>query len=314
MLPCSFQPGRNETIEWFRQGAVVYKFNQSKVGHFKHEQLAGRASIFPSLVSRGNATLVLRSSGLKDRGMYRCHVHTTEAPIQGLVLELSRLSGYEEMKCTVQDVYPAPRVTWETEPQTFEDLRPMTRILANKKGLYNVDSRLKRLTGPPNLVYICKVTISYGGPTWTGSLREREIKEFQGRDLTIPCSAPSYMNNPSLHWTFSNSEHPSPIFNYDSRSGKTRSSPDWKSHVELDHFRVQFGDGSLRLMDPKHSEHTGRYTCVFSMPHGTHTERTHEATAEPPSHWWILGLVAGLLILVLVGVLAYRKLKGKDGL
>ncbi|XP_030612771.1 V-set domain-containing T-cell activation inhibitor 1-like [Archocentrus centrarchus] len=331
MLPCSFQPGSNETIEWFRQGAVVYKFNQSKVGHFKHEQLAGRASIFPSLVSRGNATLVLRSSGLKDRGMYRCHVHTTEgehdakvilkieAPIRGLVLELSRLSGYEEMKCTVQDVYPAPRVTWETEPQTFEDLRPITRILANKKGLYNVDSRLKRLTGPPNLVYICKVTISYGGPTWTGSLREREIKEFQGKDLTIPCSAPSYMNNPSLHWTFSNSEHPSPIFNYDSRSGKTRSSPDWKSHVELDHFRVQFGDGSLRLMDPKHSEHTGRYTCVFSMPHGTHTERSdvtivspdaHEATAEPPSHWWILGLVAGLLILVLVGVLAYRKLKG----
>lgn len=77
MLPCSFQPGANETIEWFRQGVVVYKYNQSKVGHFRHEQLAGRASISPSQVSRGNATLVLRSSGLKDRGTYRCHVNTS---------------------------------------------------------------------------------------------------------------------------------------------------------------------------------------------------------------------------------------------
>lgn len=82
------------------------------------------------------------------------------------------------------------------------------------------------------------------------------------------------MNKPSLHWAFSNSEHPSPIFNYDSQSDSIRSSPDWGGHVELDPFRVRFGDGSLRLMDPKHSKHTGRYTCVFSTPYGTHTERS----------------------------------------
>lgn len=95
------------------------------------------------------------------------------APIRGLFLELSRLSGYEEMKCTVRDVFPAPRVTWATEPPTFEDLRPVTRMLADKKGLYRVDSRLKRLNGQPDLIYVCKVTMSYGGPAWTASLRER---------------------------------------------------------------------------------------------------------------------------------------------
>lgn len=95
------------------------------------------------------------------------------APIRGLSLELSRLSGYEEMKCTVRNVFPAPRVTWATEPPTFEDLRPVTRMLADKRGLYTVDSRLKRLNGQPDLVYICKVTTSYGGPAWTSSLRER---------------------------------------------------------------------------------------------------------------------------------------------
>lgn len=83
MLPCTFQPGSEETIEWFRQDEVVYKFERddddsSSKEHFEHGRLEGRASIFPHLVSRGNATLVLTRSGLKDRGTYRCHVRTSE--------------------------------------------------------------------------------------------------------------------------------------------------------------------------------------------------------------------------------------------
>ncbi|KAM6907984.1 CD276 antigen [Lycodopsis pacificus] len=341
VLPCSFQPGSKETIEWFRQDVMVYKFeredgdggNSSEEEHFENEQFAGRASVFPDLISRGNATLTVQRSGLKDRGTYKCRVHTSqgehnakvivkvEAPIRGLFLELSRLSGYEEMKCTVRDIFPAPRVTWETEPPTFEDLRPVTRMLADKLGLYTVDSRLKRLNGQPDLIYICKVTPSYGGPAWTSSLREKAIRGAQGRDLTIPCSAPPYLNKPFLHWSFSNSKDPSHILSYDSRSGDSVSSPPWDSHVELDGFRVPFGDGSLRLMDPKPSEHTGSYTCVFSLPHNTHTERTDvtidgpaggRSTAEEPSYWWVVGLVIAVLAVALVGVLAYLKVKGRS--
>lgn len=51
--------------------------------------------------------------------------------------------------------------------------------------------------------------------------------------------------------------------------------------MQLDGFRVPFGDGSLRLMDPRHSEHTGIYTCVFSAPYSTHTERTNVAINDP---------------------------------
>lgn len=343
VLPCSFQPGSEETIEWFRQDVVVYKFKRedddeddsdddSSEEHFEHERLAGRASVFPHLISRGNATLILRGSVLKDRGTYRCHVHTSkgehnakvivkvEAPIRRLSLELSRLSGYEEMKCTVRNVFPAPRVTWATEPPTFEDLRPVTRMLADKQGLYTVDSRLKRLNGQPDLIYICRVMATYGGPGWTASLRERaEIRGIQGKDLTIPCSAPPYLNNPFLHWSFSNGEDPSHILTYDSQSGNSVSSPPWDRHVELDGFRVPFGDGSLRLMDPKHSEHTGSYTCVFSVPRNTHTERT-DVTIDAPagkhsslketSYWWIVGLVIAVLVLALAGMLVYLKVKG----
>lgn len=83
MLPCNFQPGGKETIEWFRQDVVVYKFerdddNDSSEEHYKHEQLAGRAFVLPQLASSGNATLVLRRTGLKDRGTYRCHVSSSE--------------------------------------------------------------------------------------------------------------------------------------------------------------------------------------------------------------------------------------------
>ncbi|KAF0028556.1 hypothetical protein F2P81_019643 [Scophthalmus maximus] len=185
------------------------------------------------------------------------------------------------MKCTVRNVFPAPRVTWATEPPTFEDLRPVTRMLADKQGLYMVDSRLRLLKGQSDLVYICKVATPYGGPAWTASLREREIRGTQGRDLTIPCSAPSYLNHPSLEWSFSGGEDPSHILTYDSRSGRSVSTAPWDSHVELDGFRVPFGDGSLRLMDPRHSEHTGSYTCRFSVPYGAHTERT-DVTIDGP--------------------------------
>lgn len=95
------------------------------------------------------------------------------APIRGLSLELSRLSGYEEMKCTVRHVFPAPQVTWATEPSTIEELRPVTRKLADKQGLYTVDSRLKTLDRQPDLLYICRVTSLYDGQVWTSSLRER---------------------------------------------------------------------------------------------------------------------------------------------
>uniref|UniRef100_A0A3B3BRJ2 Ig-like domain-containing protein n=1 Tax=Oryzias melastigma TaxID=30732 RepID=A0A3B3BRJ2_ORYME len=330
MLPCSFQTGVEETVEWFKQDKLMYKFAQKTQQHFTHQQLAGRAYVSPQQVSQGNATLVLKMSSLRDRGTYRCHVNSSagqhdatvilrvEAPIRGLFLELSRLSGFEEMKCIVQDVFPAPRVTWETEPPTLEAFKPVTRMTADKRGLYTVDSRLRRMEGQPDLIYICKMTPPYGGPAWTSSLREREIKGYEGKDLTLPCSAPTYLNKPSLQWSFSTSDESSQILTYNSRSGRSITSPSWGDQVELDIYKVPFGDGSVRLMNPKASQNAGGYTCQFSTPYSTHTERnkvTFSAGQGSPeketSFWWIFGLLAGLLLLVLTGMFAYLKLRAK---
>ncbi|XP_023805817.1 uncharacterized protein LOC105353597 [Oryzias latipes] len=333
VLPCSFQSGAGETVEWFKQDKLMYKFEQKTQERFIHQQLAGRASVSPQQVSQGNATLVLKTSSLKDRGTYRCHVNSSaghhdatvilrvEAPIRGLFLEMSRLSGFEEMKCIVQDVFPAPRVTWETEPPTLEAFKPFTRMTADKRGLYTVDSRLKKMEGKPDLIYICKMTPPYGGPAWTSSLREREIKGSEGKDLTLPCSAPIYLNKPSLQWTFSSSNESTQILTYNSQSGRSITLSPWEEQVELDIYNVHFGDGSVRLMNPHRSRNAGGYTCVFSTPYSSHTERNkvtfsavtagQEGSEKDTSFWWIFGLVAGLLLLVLTGLFAFLKLRAK---
>lgn len=338
-LPCSFTPGQKEQVQWSRQDTVVFSFKRDQQTQLDQEDstrpnpLEGRATIFPHLVANGNATLVIRKGSPRDRGMYRCHVRTAdgehntyvivkvEAPIRGLSVELSRLSGYEEMKCTVRNVFPPPRITWSTEPRTFQELQPVTRKQPNAQGLYAVDSRLRMLNGQPDLIYICNATSSYGGPAWTSSLRQREIRGYEGKDVTIPCFAPSYLNSPVLHWNFSNSDEPRHILSYDVRTGRSVSSSSWEGHVELDAYRVQFGDGSLRLMDPSNKEHTGSYTCVFTTPFNVHMERSDvtisgtekRSVPEEASYWWVMGLVVAILVLAVVGGLVYCKMRGVLG-
>ncbi|KAG7246482.1 hypothetical protein CRUP_010571 [Coryphaenoides rupestris] len=108
VLPCAFQPSSHEVVRWFRQEVLVKSFlspdsaeqgeeekeekeeedSEEKPGH-EHGQRHhhdDHVSLFPDLVARGNATLVLRGCGPKDRGRYRCHVRTSAGVHESYVI------------------------------------------------------------------------------------------------------------------------------------------------------------------------------------------------------------------------------------
>lgn len=340
VLPCSFPPSSPlKELLWLRpDSAPLLRLTapDQLTPPSSDDPLSGRVSV--AAVAKGNASIVIAHSAPRDRGRYSCSVttetgrHSTavivkvQAPIRSVSVELSRLSGYEEVKCSVKDVFPAPRVTWSTEPATFHDLRPVTRKQLDPSGLYEVDSRLRTLGGQDELIYICTATSPYGGPAWTSSYRHRDLRGYEGKDLTLPCFAPSFLNSETLSWTFSNSEDPKHILTYSVQSGSSvtpsglsdSSMREWAEHVELDGYRVQLGDGSLRLMDPDEEHHTGRYSCVFSTETSQHTERLEvtisgagkRSAPEQASYWWVVGLIIALLVLALVAVLVYFKMRG----
>lgn len=95
------------------------------------------------------------------------------APIRSVNLEITRLSGYEEVKCSMYNVYPAPHVLWSTDPPLpTERLKYTTRKMPNKQGLYVIESKLKRLGQRSDLTYICTVNSSSAAQMWTVSLTE----------------------------------------------------------------------------------------------------------------------------------------------
>lgn len=339
LLPCSFPLSSPlKELLWSRQDSPLLRLTPPALltPPSPDNPLAGRAAIFVPSVAKGNASLVISDSTPRDRGRYSCSVRTedgghgnvvivrVEAPIRSVSVELSRLSGYEEVQCLVRNVFPPPHVTWSTEPQTFQDLNPITRKTLDQSGLYLVYSRLRTL-GQPDLIYICKATSPYGG-SWIASYRHRVLDGYEGKDLTLPCFAPSFLNSETLSWTFSNSEDPTHILTYSVQTGgsvtpgslSASTLKEWAGHVELDVYRVQFGDGSLRLMDPAEEKHSGRYSCVFSAENSEHTERLEvsisstgkRSAPEQASYWWVVGLVVAVLVLALVAMLVYLKIRG----
>ncbi|XP_016129703.1 uncharacterized protein [Sinocyclocheilus grahami] len=232
------------------------------------------------MISSGNASLHIQKCGPQDRGKYRCLVtsirETTEhfiivkveAPIQSVSLETTRLSGFEEVICSSRDVYPAPRVNLFTEPASLPDsFQPFTRKMADKQGLYSVESKLKKLK---DLTYICLVQSFYRSQTWRASLQEKEIFSVEGQDFIIPCVAPWNLQNFTLTWSFIKEHKSSTIYTYDSLT--QRSSSVWK--VRLVTPRGRGGDGSLQLHNPLSLEHTGTYTCILSAHQTKHEVHT----------------------------------------
>ncbi|KAI4898590.1 hypothetical protein NFI96_033245 [Prochilodus magdalenae] len=351
VLPCSFSPAGGEEVQWFRQNVLVYSHAQSNDP--PSEQFVGRTSMSTQQLALGNASLLLQHCAPQDRGRYRCHVVKgkeenesfvvvkVEASIHSVDVDITRLSGFEEVKCSTRDVYPAPHVSWSTEPPTPPDkLRPITRKKANRQGLYEVESKLKRLKERSDFTYICTINSSYSAQSWRASLKETvvnevtltsksysflewaEINSTEGKNLTIPCKAPWTLQNFTLTWLFTltGTNEPNVICTYDSKTQLM--SNQWEGRAWVDARTVQTGDASLQLLSPQSVEHTGTYSCIISSLQKRHegqtvvnitsseheSERTQVKT-EGSTLWWIPALVIATLAVtaaLAVGILELR--------
>ncbi|KAG7487328.1 hypothetical protein MATL_G00022080 [Megalops atlanticus] len=332
LLPCAFKPSGEELIRWSRQEVPVHGFQQgADLLDQQDPHFQGRTALFPEQVAHGNASLLLRLCNTQDRGRYRCHIHTAqgdqdafvivkvEAPVRSLTLEMSRLSGYKEVRCSSRDIYPAPHVWWSTDPPAPPDaLKPTTRKMPEKNGLYSVESKLRRLGGLSDYTYFCTVNSSYDTQSWRASLREREMLSEEGRDLTIPCLAPTGLQNFTLTWTFARADEPTLILTFHSQTQHT--SDRWAGRARVDPDRARAGDGSLRIQSPQSAEHTGTYICAFSGPrsrHAVHTRVNVTATAvgrslmDGPSRLWIVAVVIAALVLLVAALALYSRVRGE---
>ncbi|KAJ8278160.1 hypothetical protein GJAV_G00084550 [Gymnothorax javanicus] len=331
LLPCSFKPANEEVISWSRQEVAVHSFAQGRdQPEGQHAHYRGRTAMFPQRVTHGNASLLLKQCNTQDRGRYRCWVRTAlgvqesfviakvEAPAQALTLEMTQLSGYEELKCSAQDVYPAPHVSWFTVPsEPLDTLKPITRKMANKNGLYSVESKLRKLPEKDSrtYTYFCTVNSSYNTRTWRASLQEKELSSETGGELTIPCRAPTALHNFTLTWTFTRADFPEEVFTFHSRTGRT--SNQWAVNAWVNHDLVPSGDGSLHLWDLQAEEHTGTYTCTFSTSQNRHMVRTSvnitaaaaaERQSASSSSWlWVIAVALAALVALVTALCLCRK-------
>ncbi|KAK7123644.1 hypothetical protein R3I93_021922 [Phoxinus phoxinus] len=325
VLPCVFEAVGDEIIYWFRQNVLIHSYKHGSGLLDQPDQHNNRTSLFTEVISSGNASLHIQKSGPQDRGKYRCLVTSSrknsehfiivkvEAPIHSVSLETTRLSGFEEVKCSTRDVYPAPRVTLFTEPAVLPDaLQTFTRKRADKQDRYSVESKIRKLN---DLTYICLVQSFYRSQTWRTSLQEKEISSIEGQDLNIPCAAPWNLQNFTLTWSFTKGHESSTVYTYDSLT--QLSSSVWKEMVRLVTARGQGGDGSLQLLMPMRLEHAGLYTCILSALRTKHEVRTRvnitpstaERQSESSTQRWIPATVITCLAVSAVAAIVTIKCK-----
>uniref|UniRef100_A0A8C9RVT8 Ig-like domain-containing protein n=1 Tax=Scleropages formosus TaxID=113540 RepID=A0A8C9RVT8_SCLFO len=245
----------------------------------------GRTSLFWERVSHGNASLQLRSVNTADRGRYRCRVSTEQGARDAFIIarvEGTRGIAKSELRCSSQDIYPAPQLWWSTEPPVRpEALKHTTRKRANEQGLYSIESTVDAADGLSEHSYVCAMNSSYGSQTWRASLRERGEPTAEGQQLTIPCVVPDNLHNFTLAWSFTKEDRTALILTFNSRTRHV--ADNWASRAQVDPAQVMSGDGSLRLRDPDSSAHTGTYSCAFSAPRTHYLVRTRVNVTAPES-------------------------------
>uniref|UniRef100_A0A8C2FQE8 HERV-H LTR-associating 2a, tandem duplicate 2 n=1 Tax=Cyprinus carpio TaxID=7962 RepID=A0A8C2FQE8_CYPCA len=212
----------------------------------------------------------------------------------------------ERVICQSQNIYPAPEVTWATDPPTdTRSLQNFTRKASDSKGLFTIESKISVIGNISDHTYFCSVASADGMQVWTASLHHQD-KLFgeEGSGLLVPCMVTQPCHNFTLTWTFIRTTESIVIFTYDSRTRRIANL--WESKAELDIDQAHLGNGSLHLLNPDTLGHSGAYICTFygfQMRHQvqTHVNITVRVTDDDEHHcrrsWW--GTAASVFIFLI---------------
>ncbi|XP_016394596.1 uncharacterized protein LOC107728835 isoform X2 [Sinocyclocheilus rhinocerous] len=330
VLPCSFKPTGAVVIHWYKQQIPVhsYYYNKDQYG-LQNKHFSGRTNLFNSQIAQGNASLVLRKVKVQDQGRYKCYTSTRKGNQETFVnlgvkalIQFVKIEMVEErVICLSQNIYPAPEVTWATDPPTdSRSLQNFTRKTSDSKGLFTIESSISMIGNTSDHTYFCSVVSADEMQVWTASLHHQdELFGEEGSGLLVPCMVPQPRHNFTLTWTFIRTTESIVIFTYDSRTRRIANL--WESKAELDIDQAHLGNGSLHLLNPDSLGHSGTYICTFygfQMRHQvqTHVNITVRVTDDDEydcrRSWW--GTAASVFIfLITVSVALSRCFRLRGG-
>ncbi|KAI3354916.1 hypothetical protein L3Q82_004712 [Scortum barcoo] len=133
---------------WFKKKAVVsctrYGNTSFVVGHHSPaDRYKGRTDLYVDHVLDGNATLVLKNVTPNDQGKYFCITMTAPRTdesgvislvVKGPVREVDIEFGGDSVTCRAEGIFPAPTLTWSTDPPTDP------RLLGQKRGFRKINT------------------------------------------------------------------------------------------------------------------------------------------------------------------------------
>ena len=80
----------------------------------------------------------------------------------------------DSVTCLSQNIYPAPEVSWSTDPPVAPDaLVNSTRKTPDSRGLFAVESRVGVVGNFSDYTYLCSVVSADGSQVWTASRRQQ---------------------------------------------------------------------------------------------------------------------------------------------
>uniref|UniRef100_A0A671S3J3 HERV-H LTR-associating 2a, tandem duplicate 2 n=1 Tax=Sinocyclocheilus anshuiensis TaxID=1608454 RepID=A0A671S3J3_9TELE len=221
-------------------------------------------NLFNSQIAQGNASLVLRKVKVQDQGRYKCYTSTRKGNQETFVnlgvkalIQFVKLEMVEErLICLSQNIYPAPEVTWVTDPPIdTRSLQNFTRKTSDSKGLFTIESSISVIGNISDHTYFCSVVSADEMQVWTASLHH------QGNYLLIHRLSRKVTTESIV------------IFTYDSRTRRIANL--WESKAELDIDQAHLGNGSLHLLNPDSLGHSGDYICTFYGFQMRHQVQTH---------------------------------------